>query len=112
VIWPKLKNYEKQLVAVTDSIKWINYNEIANYCVLLRDRSNADYGIALINKSISIKPTFDNLRIKSDLYALKGELDSASQLAKEAHKVGSKGGMPLQVANLLEESIKRYDTIK
>jgi len=70
------------------------------------------YSMSLIDKSLEIKETFESLKVKSDLFAVLGQYDSATVYAKKSHALGAKTGMPLHVANLLEDNIRNYEKIK
>ncbi|AKP51546.1 DUF2911 domain-containing protein [Cyclobacterium amurskyense] len=94
-----------------DSLLWRDYLSIGNYCVFTEDKDYALYSMGLIDKSLDIQETFENLKIKSDLYAVLSQYDSASKYAKDAHALGSTTGMPLHVANLLEENIRKYNSL-
>jgi hypothetical protein len=111
IVWNNIENYLSHLQNVSDSIKWHSYLEIANYCLFTKQKSKVEFAINLINQSLNIRETYENLKMKSDLLALKGDYINANKFAKMALDSGSKSGMPLEVALVLKENLKRYHKI-
>jgi hypothetical protein len=55
---------------------------------------------AWIDKSISIKETWLNLRLKADMMAKEGKLEDAIEFGERAIKVGKKDGPPDEIAKI------------
>lgn len=109
-VWKRIEEQSATMENAPDSVKWINYISIANYCVYSNNKDKADYAMGLIDKSLQMKQSFENLKLKSDLFALKGNIDSAIVYAKKTHKLGETPGMlPREVADMLEENILKYE---
>lgn len=111
VVWQKINNYLRSIDEQDNEVKWTSYVKIANYVNFTQNKDKVELAILLIDKSLEINETFENLKIKSDLMALKGEFHKALDIAKLAHSTGAKAGMPLEVANLLEVNIRKYEEI-
>lgn len=89
----------------------IGYMQLATFC--LQNKTHLDEAMIWAQKSISIKKTFSNLRVKADLLLRKGQKDAAKKAMDEAFPIGSiwelnSYGYTLLNENKIREAIKIF----
>jgi len=66
---------------------WRGWNDAAQFS--LRNNIQLDQGLAWADKSITIQPTFQNLRTKASFLEKKGDTKAAEELRAQAMKLGT-----------------------
>jgi tetratricopeptide (TPR) repeat protein len=80
---------------------WQGWNGAAAWC--LRNKTNLDEAVTWANRSISMQPTYANLRTKAGLLELKGDEAGAAELRKRAQPLATEADINLQGYGLLGE---------
>ena len=81
---------------------WQGWNQAANWC--LRNKTNLDEGLTWADRSISLTPTYQNLRTKAGLLDLKGDAAAAADLRKRAEPLATEADINVQGYQLLGEN--------
>ncbi len=80
---------------------WQGWNGAAAWC--LRNKTNLDEAATWADRSISMQPTYANLRTKAGLLELKGDTAGAADLRKRAQPLATEVDINLQGYTLLGE---------
>ena len=81
---------------------WQGWNQAANWC--LRNKTNLDEAMTWADRSISMTPTYQNLRTKAGLAELKGDTAAAADLRKRAQALATEADINNQGYQLLGEN--------
>ena len=80
---------------------WQGWNGAAAWC--LRNKTNLDEGTTWADRSISMTPTYQNLRTKAGLLELKGDASGAAEARQKAQSLATEVDINLQGYTLLGE---------
>lgn len=111
LIWDNIEKYVAKSKILPDSIWWHDYLSIGNYCLYTKNRDKVNYAISLVDKTFDVKENFENLKMKSDLLALKGDYKDANAYAIKAKDNLKYYKMPVEMLQSIEDNIKRYEEI-
>ncbi|MGO8968858.1 MAG: DUF2911 domain-containing protein [Myxococcaceae bacterium] len=84
---------------------WQDWNQAAQWS--LRNDYDLDQGLAWVDRSIAMQPTFQNLRTKAGFLEKKGDAKAAAELKARAMKLGTEADINNLAYQLLGE--KKYD---
>jgi tetratricopeptide (TPR) repeat protein len=84
---------------------WQGWNQAANWC--LRNKTNLDEAMTWADRSITLQPTYANLRTKAGLEETKGNATAAADLRKRAQTLATEADINNQGYQLLGEN--KYD---
>ncbi len=80
---------------------WQGWNGAAAWC--MRNKTNLDEGLTWADRSISMTPTYQNLRTKAGLLELKGDTAGAAEARKKAQALATEADINNQGYQLLGE---------
>ncbi len=80
---------------------WQGWNQAARWC--LTNKTNLDEATAWADRSVSMTPTYQNLRTKAGLLELKGDKAGAAALLERAQKLATEADVNNQGYALLAE---------
>jgi tetratricopeptide (TPR) repeat protein len=95
-----LANIKEQLRGLP-RFSWQGWNGAAAWC--LRSKTNLDEAMTWADRSISMQPTYANLRTKAGLLELKGDAAGAAEARKKAQGLATEGDINNQAYALLAD---------